>query len=148
MRAAPAFVAAFLAVAAAASVSGQDIVFRHVFDQSPLDVGAKPGETLPPEVLAFHKTGQNPYNGRPEAIAQGKRIYAELCASCHLPDGSGGMGASLVEDYHVYDQIKTDAGLFAVIFGGGAGAMQPFSKRMTQDDILKVMAFVRTLMKP
>jgi cytochrome c-L len=58
------------------------------------------------------------------------------------------MGASLIEDYHVYDQIKTDAGLFAVIFGGGAGAMQPFSKRMTQDDILKVMAFVRGLMKP
>ena len=27
------------------------------------------------------------------------------------------------------------------------GAMQPFSKRMTQDEILKVMAFLRTLMK-
>jgi hypothetical protein len=25
--------------------------------------------------------------------------------------------------------------------------MQPFSKRMTQDEILKVMAYVRTLMK-
>ena len=147
MRVVPLLAALVIAVTAA-SVSGQDIVFRHVFDQSPLDVSPKPRETLSPEVLEFHKTGQNPYKDKLEAIAQGKKIYAELCASCHMPDGSGGMGASLIEETHVYDQIKTDAGLFAVIFGGGAGAMQPFFKRMTQDDILKVMAYVRTLMKP
>jgi cytochrome c-L len=135
-------------VLAAATASGQDIVFRHVFDQSALDVSGKPGETLSPEVLEFHKTGQNPFKDKPDAIAHGRKIYLEMCASCHMPDGSGGMGASLIEDYHVYDQVKTDAGLFAVIFGGGAGAMQPFSKRMSQDDILKVMAYVRTLMKP
>jgi cytochrome c-L len=141
--------AALVSVAlAAASAVGQDIVFRHVFDQSPLDVSPKPGETLSAEVREFHKTGKNPFAGKPEAIEQGRKIYTELCASCHMPDGSGGMGTSLIEDDHVYDQVKTDAGLFEVIFGGGAGAMQPFSKRMSQDDILKVMAYVRTLMKP
>jgi hypothetical protein len=36
---------------------------------------------------------------------------------------------------------------FEVIFGGAAGAMQPFSKRMTQDEFLKVIAYLRTSMK-
>jgi hypothetical protein len=30
-----------------------------------------------------------------------------------------------------------------VIFGGASGAMQPFSKRLHQDEILKIMAYVR-----
>jgi hypothetical protein len=34
-----------------------------------------------------------------------------------------------------------------VVFGGASGATQPFSKRMTRDEILKVTAFERTLMK-
>ena len=38
----------------------------------------------------------------------------------------------------------TDVGLFDVVFGGAAGAMQPFSKRLTQDEILKIMAYVRS----
>jgi cytochrome c-L len=129
-------------------VRGEDIVFRHAFDQSPLDVSPKAGEVLTPEVQEFHKTGRNPYAGKPDIVAQGKKIYAEYCEACHLPDGSGGMGASLIADKHVYAQVKTDTGLFEVVFGGAAGAMQPFSKRMTQDEILKVTAYVRTLMKP
>ncbi len=51
------------------------------------------------------------------------------------------MGASLIGDKHVHERIKNDVGLFEVIFGGAFGAMQPFSKRMTQDEILKVMAY-------
>lgn len=139
--------AALLIVAAVASVHGQDIVFRHAFDRSPLDVSPKPGEAFTREVQEFHKTGQNPYNGKADALAQGKKIYSDFCEGCHLPDGSGRMGTSLIAEQHVYKQIKTDTGLFEVIFGGAAGAMQPFSKHITQDEILKVMAYVRTLKK-
>jgi len=57
------------------------------------------------------------------------------------------MEASLIGDKHVYERIINDIGLFEMIFGGAAGAMQPFSKRMTQDEILKVMTHLRTLMK-
>jgi cytochrome c-L len=46
----------------------------------------------------------------------------------------------------VYPRVTTDKGLFEVVFGGAAGAMQPFGQRMTQDQILKAMAYVRTLM--
>jgi mono/diheme cytochrome c family protein len=34
-----------------------------------------------------------------------------------------------------------------VIYGGAGGAMQAFSKRMSQDDILKIIAYVRDLQK-
>lgn len=139
---------AILTVASAAFAVAQEITFRHVFDKSPLDVTPKAGEVLTDQVKEFRRNGQNPYNGKPDALAQGKKLYGDFCESCHLPDGSGRMGPSLIEDAHVYDQIKTDVGLFEVVFGGAAGAMQPFSKRMTQDEILKVMAYLRTLMKP
>jgi cytochrome c-L len=140
--------AAVLTVATAASVVAQDITFRHVFDKSPLDVTPKAGEVLTDQVKEFRKSGQNPYQGKSDAISQGKKLYGDFCESCHLPDGSGRMGPSLIADSHVHEQIKTDVGLFEVVFGGAAGAMQPFSKRMTQDEILKVMAYLRTLMKP
>jgi cytochrome c-L len=137
-----------LTVASVSFAQAQDITFRHVFDKSPLDVTPKAGEVLTDQVKEFRKSGQNPYTGGADAIAQGKKLYGDFCESCHLPDGSGRMGPTLIEDYHVHDEIKTDVGLFEVIFGGAAGAMQPFSKRMTQDEILKVMAYLRTLMKP
>jgi cytochrome c-L len=125
----------------------QQVQFRHVFDNSPLDVSPKPNEQFTEAVREFHRTGQNPYSDKPEAIEEGKRLYGQFCQACHLPGGSGGMGASLTGDKHIYPRITTDIGLFEVTFGGASGAMQPFGLRMTQDQILRVMAYVRTLMK-
>jgi cytochrome c-L len=129
------------------SSGAADVEFRYSMDNSPLDTTPKPGEILSDAVRDFRKTGENPYNGKPEVVAEGKKLYAAYCQSCHLPDGSGRMGASLIGEKHVYERVAKDVGLFEVIFGGASGAMQPFSKRMTQDEILKVMAYVRTLMK-
>jgi cytochrome c-L len=130
-------------LAPAPRAHAEEVVFRHVFDGSPLDVKPKPGETFTPAVIEFHQTGKNPYNDKPDALTQGKRLYTLNCQACHLPNGQGGMGASLVADKHAYPQVKTDPGLFAVVFGGASGAMQPFSKRLYQDEILKIMAYVR-----
>jgi cytochrome c-L len=142
-RARPAFILIGL-LALATGGRAEDVVFKHVFDGSPLDVKAKPGETFTPQVIEFHQTGKNPYNDKPDAIARGKQLYVLNCQACHLPNGQGGMGASLVSEKHAYPQVKEDPGLFAVIFGGAAGAMQPFSKRLYQDEILKIMAYVRS----
>ena len=40
-----------------------------------------------------------------------------------------------------------DVGLFEVIYGGATGAMQAFGNRLTQDEILKMMAFIDSLKK-
>jgi cytochrome c-L len=138
------FTAALLYIAAPAPAQEQE--FHHVFDNSKLDVSAKPGEQFTDAVKEFHRSGQNPYNGKREAVDEGKKLYDEICAACHMPDGSGGMGAKLSGPQYVYPRVTTDKGLFEVVFGGAAGAMQPFGQRMTQDQILKAMAYVRTLM--
>ena len=95
-------------------------------------------------VIEFHKTGQNPYNLDGKAVGEGKDLYTSICQSCHMPDGSGRIGPSLIDGRHQYPQIVTDVGLFEVVFGGASGAMQPFSKRLSQDQILKVITYVRT----
>ena len=146
-RAAAIAVAVGLVTAGLGAALPQEVAFSFAIDNSPLDVTPKPGQTLTAAVQEFRKTGQNPYNGKDDALADGKKLYGTYCQVCHLPDGSGRMGASLVGEKHVYERITNDVGLFEVIFGGASGAMQPFGKRMTQDQILKVMAYLRTLMK-
>jgi cytochrome c-L len=55
------------------------------------------------------------------------------------------IGPALNDDTFVRPRVATDQGKFEIIYGGGAGAMQAFGVRMDQDDILRVMAFLKTL---
>lgn len=121
------------------------IEFRSAFDDSPLDVRPKPGETLTDAVKTFHATGRNSYAGDAKALAEGKQLYLSWCQGCHLPDGTGRIGPSLVGDSFTYDRVSSDIGMFEVIYGGAAGAMQAFSKRINQDQMLKIIAYVRSL---
>lgn len=123
----------------------EPVVFRHVFDDAPLDVTLRSGEAATEAVTRFRATGRNPYVGRAEAASEGKRLYEQWCQSCHKPDGSGWMGPSLIDDQHNYPRTGTDVGMFEIVFAGGAGAMQSFRERLTQDEILKVIAYVRSL---
>ena len=122
-----------------------DLVFHHVLDNSVIDFSFKPDQKITEAVTAFHKTAVNPYNGNAEAIAAGKTSYDALCAACHLKDGTGRIGANLIDDEYRYPQVATDKGMFEIIYAGGAGAMQAFGKRISQDDILHVMAYVQKL---
>jgi cytochrome c-L len=121
------------------------VVFRHIVDDAPLDVAVRPNEPMTEAVKHFHATGEDLYVGKSEAIAEGGRHYETWCQSCHLPDGSGWIGSSLISDRYNYERTKTDVGLFEIIFAGGTGAMQPFRERLTQDEILKVIAYLHSL---
>ena len=123
------------------------IQFRSAFDDSPLNVQPKPGEALSDAVKEFHTTGRDRYRDDANALAQGKALYNNWCQGCHLPDGSGRIGPSLIGDSFTYDRVSSDVGMFEVIYGGAAGAMQAFSKRISQDEILKIIAYVRSLKK-
>ncbi len=138
-----AFIALTIAVAPAIAVE-----FRSALDDSPIDMDPIKGEEFTDAVKSFHESGTNPYNGDADAIAAGKALYNENCQVCHKPDGSGGMGPSLVDDTVVNARANTDVGMFEVIHSGAAGAMRPFSKRgMTQDQMLKIIAYIHTLKK-
>lgn len=122
-----------------------EIVFRHVLDNAPIEFTFKPDQEITKAVETFHKTAENPYRDQQQAIADGKKIYTRLCAACHLKDGTGRIGPSLVDDKYRYDRVATDKGKFEIIYAGGAGAMQAFGRRITQDEILRVMAYLEKL---
>lgn len=126
---------------------GEDgnIVFRHVLDDEPIDFEYRPDQTITPAVEEFHKTAVNAYDGDEAMIAAGKKVWDKLCVACHLKDGTGRIGPSLVDDQWKYPRVAENQGRFEIIYAGGAGAMQAFGRRIDQDDILKVMAYLKEL---
>jgi|LNFM01.1.fsa_nt_gb cytochrome c-L len=140
---APALAAALLFSGGASAVE-----FKNALTNAPLDVKPKTGEVETDAVKSFKETGENPYNADAAAIEAGKKLYATNCATCHLPDGTGRIGPNIIDDTVVRERTGTDVGMFEIIYGGGSGAMQSFHRRgMVQDDMLKIMAYVRSLKK-
>jgi cytochrome c-L len=139
-----------LAIACAACVPGTQAhaekpVFRHPFDGQPIDVPE--AKTKTPALERFKQTGENMYRDDATAVGQGKALYDQWCQVCHAADGTGKMCPSLVVSDHIYPQTSNDAGMFAILYVGASGAMQSFASRMSQDEMLKVVAYVRTLSK-
>lgn len=141
--------ALILAVAAvAATVPALAVEFKNALDDSPIDLSPIKGETFTDAVKSFQETGKNAYVGNPDAVAEGKKLYNDNCQVCHKPDASGGMGPNLIDDVAINTRANTDIGKFEIIHSGAAGAMRPFSKRgVTQDQILKIVAFIDSLKK-
>src|ERR1700722_16200464 len=121
--------------------------FTNALDDSPLEIKLLPDEKITDGVQKFYDTGEDPYKGDAPALAQGKELYDTFCQACHLPDGSGRIGPSLIGDTHHYPRFTTDKGIFEIVYGGGAGDKPPVAKRLTQDQILHIIAYVRSLKK-
>src|ERR671938_1714139 len=81
-----------------AAAFAEPIVFRHVLDNSPLEVKPQANEVETEAVKSFKETGKDPYVGDEQALAEGKKLYQVNCQACHLPDGSGRIGPSLIDD--------------------------------------------------
>ena len=59
--------------------------------------------------------------------------------------GRGRIGPSLVGDNPKRARTGTERGRFEIIYAGGAGAMQAFGRRLDQNEILQVMAYLEVL---
>ena len=122
-----------------------DIVFLHALDNQPIEFTWRPDQEITPAVEKFHETAQNAYSGDPDAIEAGQKLYARLCQACHLADGTGRIGPSLIGDNPKRARTGTERGRFEIIYAGGAGAMQSFGQRLDQDQILQLMAYLEVL---
>lgn len=122
-------------------------VFKHPLDDKPIALNMHPNETITAAVTTFQRNGNNPYKGQAAAITAGKSVYMQWCVACHLENGTGRIGSNLVDNAFNYSRVANDVGTFEVIYAGATGAMQAFGNRITQDDILKIMAYMSSLKK-
>jgi len=87
----------------------------------------------------------NPYHDDAGAVADGKQVFAQICVACHLADGRGLIGPSLVDPYWKYGH--SDAELYQTVSGGRPGGMPPWGAQLGTEKIWKVLAYVETLPK-
>ena len=85
---------------------------------------------------------KNPFEGKPEAIKEGEKIFDAKCSECHM-DGTGGAGPNLTDDTWIYG--GSDAEVFETISYGRKGGMPSWKKELGADNIWKVIAFIRSI---
>lgn len=83
----------------------------------------------------------NPYTSAKD-VAEGRRLYSFFCVFCHGMDGASGRGARLATSYRRHGTSDRDE--FRVISGGVPGTEMAASF-LEEDEIWKILAFVRTL---
>jgi putative heme-binding domain-containing protein len=76
-------------------------------------------------------------------LDRGAAVFAVFCARCHGLDGSGGMGPPLTRP--ALRRAADDAELIGVITGGIPGTGMPSGWMMSEAEVTRVAAYVRTL---
>ncbi|MCI0655046.1 MAG: cytochrome c(L), periplasmic [Methylococcaceae bacterium] len=127
-----------------------DITFTHTIEGVPLDLSVAkqvdPSKLFDPKAFeAFKQTGSNPYNCNNQAIEAGHNLFLSACSGCHGHEAEGKIGPGLADDYWTYPQNATDKGLFETLFGGAQGMMGPQYVNLGADDMLLIMAWVRSV---
>ena len=82
-------------------------------------------------------------------VAAGKRIYSELCKTCHGVDGKGtgvmNFTPPAADLTSQQVQAKLDSGLYNSIHEGRANtAMGAWKYALSEEEILNVLSYVRT----
>jgi cytochrome c oxidase cbb3-type subunit 3 len=88
---------------------------------------------------------ENPYRGDAQAIAEGQEVFDTICAACHLPNGQGLVGPSLVDPYWKYG--SDDESLFTTVSEGRPLGMPPWGSQLGAERIWKALAYAETLPK-
>lgn len=90
-------------------------------------------------------SGANPFTGNAAAARDGEKMYDAHCADCHGGDGRGGGGPDLADDRWLYG--GSDAEVFQSVSQGRPGGMPSWGSDLKEDEIWKVIAYVRSLKK-
>lgn len=133
-------------VLATAIAAGSPPRFYNIIEGNPLDFSGKEKEETE-AVKTFKQTGHNPYNENKDKITEGESLFSTACSGCHGHHAEGKLGPGLADDYWTYPANATDPGLFSSIYGGLQGMMGPQSGHLTQDEILIIMSWIRSMYK-
>ncbi|BCX89252.1 cytochrome c-L [Methylomarinovum tepidoasis] len=139
---------ASMLVTVAAGTATAEVTFRHALEGMPLDLSvAKDYKNPSGAVKQFLESGDNPYNCDKKAVEEGHSLFLSACSGCHGHEAEGKLGPGLADDYWTYPAGLTDKGLFEIIFGGAQGMMGPQYGNLSMDEMLKIMAFLRSIYK-
>ena len=107
----------------------------------PTPVGPVPGPAQNP----LRKN--NPYANNVSAMTDGRTLFVRMnCSGCHGGRAGGGMGPSLRDVDWIYG--STDAQIFDSIAEGRAHGMPAWGTRLPEDQIWKIVAYVKSLRTP
>jgi cytochrome c oxidase cbb3-type subunit 3 len=88
----------------------------------------------------------NPFANDPNAIGDGKAMFSLRCAPCHGRNADGGRAPDLTRG--TYSVGDSDEDLYNVIANGAAGTEMPdFLARIGQDNVWRLVTFVRSVSK-
>ena len=82
----------------------------------------------------------------PALVRQGKDVYLQQCASCHMQDGSGDwlQGApSLIDPDWLYG--GSEAEIYETIYNGRQGVMPHWNERLSPEMITALAVYVHAL---
>jgi mono/diheme cytochrome c family protein len=85
----------------------------------------------------------NPLAGRPEALAGGRKLFAERCGTCHGEDGHGTTKGPNLSDTDV--QAQTDGALFWKISSGNSRRGMPTFSFLPEPQRWQLVGFLRAL---
>jgi len=147
MRIKTCFLSLMLAIFGLAPMAHAEITFRHAVTGETLEFEyGKPGGDTE-AFKKFKQTGKNPYNGDQAIIEKGHTLYLTACSGCHGHEAEGKLGPGLADDYWTYPRALTDVGLFEIFWGGAQGMMGPQNTNLNADEMLQIMAWLRSLYK-
>ncbi len=76
-------------------------------------------------------------------VAAGKKLYANLCVSCHGESAKGGVGPDLTVSKYKYGKARLD--ITKSISEGRPGGMPAFSSQINPEQVESLVEFVLTL---
>ncbi|HEU4565083.1 MAG TPA: c-type cytochrome [Gemmatimonadaceae bacterium] len=105
--------------------------------------GVDPG--IHPQVV--YGVRHDPYTGDITAATEGRQLFVQYnCSGCHGGRAGGGMGPSLRDSLWIYG--SSDTQLLSTILEGRSAGMPAWGGRLPEDQIWKIVAYIRTLGTP
>lgn len=90
-------------------------------------------------------TRPNPYEGKPDAVRAGRKLFARYCADCHGADGHG-RGKAPALDSELVEQAPP-GDLFWFLTNGDLRAGMPSWSRLPEAQRWQIVTYLKTLPK-